>query len=134
LEIAATYFRYITGELDKRIETTSLVTQTYPQDPYGHHIHGNSLMIAGEFEQAAEAYRAALRLDADFALSRANLALALIGLNRFDESQEVVEQGLARRLDSSGFHNRLYLIGFLKGDAQATHRQVEWFAGRPDEY
>ena len=134
LEITATYFRHITGELDKRIETSALLTQTYPQDPSGYHLHGNSLMIAGEYEQAAEAYRAALRLDADFALSRANLALALIGLNRFDESQEVVEQGLARRLDSSGFHNRLYLIGFLKGDAQAMHRQVEWFAGRADEY
>ncbi len=134
LEISASYFRHITGELDKRIETTAQVTQTYPQDPSGYHLHGNSLMIAGEFEQAAEAYRAALRLDVDFANSRANLALALIGLNRFDEAQEVIEQGLARRLDSSGFHNRLYLIAFHRGDVQATHRQVEWFAGRPDEY
>ena len=32
LEISATYFRHITGELDKRIEMTSLLTQTYPQD------------------------------------------------------------------------------------------------------
>ena len=134
LKISASYFRHITGELDNRLETTALLTQTYPQDPSGYHLHGNSLMIAGEFEQAAEAYRAALRLDADFAISRANLALALIGLNRFDEAQEVIEQGLARRLDSSGFHNRLYLIAFLKGDLQAIHRQVEWFAGRPDEY
>ncbi|MCM3902482.1 MAG: protein kinase [Pyrinomonadaceae bacterium] len=134
LEISASFFRHITGELDKRIETTALMTRTYPQDPSGYHIHGNSLMIAGQYEQAADAYRAALRLDADFANSRANLALALIGLNRFDEAQEVIEQGLARRLDSSGFHNRLYLIAFLKGDVQATQRQVEWFAGRPDEY
>ena len=51
------------------------MTQTYPQDPYAYHLHGNSLIIAGEFEQAAEAYRAALRLDADYSLSRANLAL-----------------------------------------------------------
>jgi hypothetical protein len=58
----------------------------------------------------------------------------LIGLNRFDEAREVIEQGLARGLDSSGFHNRLYLIAFLKGDAQAMHRHVEWFAGKPDEY
>lgn len=134
LEISASYFRHITGELDKRIETTSLITQTYPQDPSAFHLHGNSLMIAGDYEQAAEAYRAALRLDADFALSRANLALALIGLNHFDEAQAVIEQGVARRLDSSGFHNRLYLIAFFRGDAQATQRQVEWFAGRPDEY
>jgi tetratricopeptide (TPR) repeat protein len=134
LEISATFFRHITGELDKRIETSSLLTQTYPQDINGYHIHGNSLMIAGEYEQAAEAYRAALRLDADYSLSCANLALALIGLNRFDEAQEVIQQGKARDLDSSGYHNRLYLIAFLRGDAQAMRRQVEWFAGRPDEY
>jgi eukaryotic-like serine/threonine-protein kinase len=134
LEISATYFRHISGELDKRIEMSALLTRTYPQDPSGYHIHGNSLMIAGEFEQAAEAYRAALRLDIDYALSRANLALALIGLNRFDEAQKVVEQGLERHLDSSGFHNRLYLIAFLKGDNQAINRQVEWFAGQRDEY
>jgi serine/threonine protein kinase/tetratricopeptide (TPR) repeat protein len=134
LEISATFFRYITGELDKRIGTTALLTQTYPQESHGFHLHGNSLMIAGEYEQAAEAYRTVLRLDPDFSLSRANLALALIGLNRFDEAQEAIEQGVARRLDSSGFHNRLYLIAFLKGDLSAMLRQVEWFAGRPDEY
>jgi serine/threonine protein kinase/tetratricopeptide (TPR) repeat protein len=134
LEISATFYRHITGELDKRIETTSLLTQTYPQDPSAYHLHGNSLIITGEYEQAAEAYRAALRLDADFALSRANLALCLIGLNRFDEAQEVIEQGLARHIDSGGFHNRLYLIASFKGDAQAIDRQVEWFTGRPDEY
>lgn len=134
ITISATFFRHITGEIDKRVETTLLLTQTYPQDLYGHHLHGNSLMIAGDFEQAAEAYRAALRLDADYSLSRANLALALIGLNRFDEAQEVIEEGLARQLDSAGFRNRLYLIAFLKGDAESMGRQAEWFTGRPDEY
>src|SRR6185369_10947223 len=99
-----------------------------------YHLHGNSLMIAGEFEQAAEAYRAALRLDADYSLSRANLALALIGLNRFDEAQEVIEGGLGRQLDSAGFRNRLYLIAFVKGDAEAMGRQADWFSGKPDEY
>jgi predicted Zn-dependent protease len=91
-------------------------------------------MIAGDYEQAAEAYRDALRLDADYSLSRANLALALIGLNRFEEAQEVIEEGLARKLDSAGFRNRLYLIAFLKGDAESMGRQAAWFTGRPDEY
>ena len=110
-----------------------MLTQTYPQDPSGYHLHGNSLMIAGEFEPAAEAYRAVLRLEADYALSRANLSLALIAQNRFDEAKEVIEQGLAMGLDSSGFRNRLYLIAFLKGDTESMRRQVEWFAGRPEE-
>lgn len=134
LEISANYFRHITGELEKRIEMTSLLTQTYPQDPYVFHLHGNSLMIAGEYEDAATAYRAALRLYPDYSLSRANLALAMIELNRFDEAEQIIQEGMARGLDSSGFHNRLYLIGFLKQDEQMMKRQVDWFTGRPDEY
>src|SRR5262249_55089941 len=63
LEISANFFRHITGELDKRIEMTTLLTQTYPQDPYGYHLHGNTLIIAGEYERAADAYRSALKLD-----------------------------------------------------------------------
>ncbi len=134
IEIAATYFRHITGELDKRIEMTSLLTQTYPRDPDGFHLHGNTMMIAGEFEKAATAYRTVLQLDPDYALSRANLALALIGLNRFDEAQQIIQEGLQRGLDSNGFHNRLFIIGFLKQDTQLMASQVEWFSGRPDEY
>jgi serine/threonine protein kinase/tetratricopeptide (TPR) repeat protein len=134
LEITAVYFRYITGELDKRIETTRLLTEAYPQSPDSFHIHGNSLMIGGQFEQAAAAYRSALNLDPDYSLSRTNLALALMGLNRFDEAQEVIKQGLARGLDASGFHNRLYLIASLKSDYAEAQRHVDWFPGKPDEY
>jgi serine/threonine protein kinase/predicted Zn-dependent protease len=134
LEITAVYFRYITGELDKRTETTRLLTEAYPQSPDTFHLHGNSLMIGGQFEQAAEAYRSALNLDPDYSLSRTNLALALMGLNRFDEAQDVIKQGVARGLDASGFHNRLYLIATLKGDEQEARRHVDWFAGKPDEY
>src|SRR4030095_820834 len=105
----------------------------YPQDIYGHHLHGNSLMIAGEYEQAAEAYRAALRLAPAYPLSLPNPSLALIGLNRFDQAQEVIEEGLARHSDSAGFRNRLYLIAFLKGDAESMGRQAAWFTGRPGE-
>ena len=134
LEISATYYRYITGELDRRTETTGGLTETYPQSPDSFHLHGNSLMIGGQFEQAAAAYRSALSLDPDYSLARTNLALALMGLNRFDEAQEVIEQGTARGLDASGFHNRLFLIATLKGDEDEARRQVDWYAGKPDEY
>lgn len=134
LEIAASYYRYITGELDKRIETTRLLTETYPQAPDAFHLHGNSLMIGGQFEQAADAYRSALSLDPDYSLSRSNLALALMGLNRFNEAQEVIQQGIDRGLDTSSFHNRLYLIALLRGDDQEAQRNADWFAGKSDEY
>ena len=134
LEITATYYRYITGELDKRVETTALLTRTYPQDPYGHHIHGNSLMIAGQFEQAAESYRTALRIDPNYSLPRANLALALIAMNRFAEAHQIIQQGIDQGSDFSGFHTRLYLLGFIERDFALMERQVQWFTGRPEEY
>src|SRR5262245_34514263 len=108
LEIASTYFRYITGELDKRLEATTLFTQTYKQVARGFHLHGNTYLITGQYEKAAEAYREVLQLDPDYGLSRANLALALIKLNRSDDAREIIEQGMARHLDLSSFHNRLY--------------------------
>ena len=134
LNIAATYHRYITGDLDQRLEATLLWTRTWPQDAGAHHIHGNSLVITGQYEQAAETYRAALRLDSDYALSRSNLALSLIGLNRFEEARAVIAEGQARGADISGFHNRLFLLAVLQADAAEMQRQAEWFAGRPDEY
>jgi serine/threonine protein kinase/tetratricopeptide (TPR) repeat protein len=134
LEISATYFRHITGELDKRIGMTSLLTRTYPQDPYVYHLHGNSLMIAGEFAQAAAAYSSALQIDPDYSLPRVNLALALIGLDRFDEAQDVIKQGIDRGLDPSGFYKRLYLIAFFRGDSQGMDRYLQSFTGKSDEY
>ena len=65
-------------------------------------------MHGGRGSLAAQAYRTVLQLDPDYSLSRANLALALIGLNRFDEAHQIIQEGLQRGLDSNGFHNRLY--------------------------
>ena len=134
LSIAASYYRYITGELDRRLETTTILTKTWPQDASAHHYQGNSLVITGAYDRAVEAYREALRLDPDYALSRANLALSLIGLNQFDEARKAITEGQARGADISGFHNRLFLLAFLSSNTPEMNRQIEWFAGRPDEY
>ncbi|MGH9839534.1 MAG: protein kinase domain-containing protein [Blastocatellia bacterium] len=134
LEISATYSRHITGDLEQRLENTTLLVQTYPQDAGGFHLHGNTNLISGQYEKALAAYREALRLDADYGLSRANLGLSLIKLNRFDEAREVVEQGLRQQLDFGSFHNRLYLIAFLRQDTVEMNRHVEWFAGKKEEY
>ena len=96
-----------------------------------YHLH-ETLMIAGEFEQAAEAYSNALRLDADYSRP-APTWLWLIGLDRFDEASDVLKQGVDRGL-SPAVYKRLYLIAFLKGDTQSMERHIQWFVGKPDEY
>ncbi len=41
LSIAASYYRYITGELDRRLEASTVLTKTWPQDASAHHYQGN---------------------------------------------------------------------------------------------
>jgi serine/threonine protein kinase/tetratricopeptide (TPR) repeat protein len=134
LEITASYLRHIVGDLDQRLENTTLLVQTFPQDASSFHLHGNTNLISGQYEKAIAAYREALRLDADYGLSRANLGLSLIKLNRFDEAHEVIGQGLRQQLDFGSFHNRLYLIAFLRGDAAEMKRQADWFTGKKEAY
>jgi hypothetical protein len=57
-----------------------------------------------------------------------------MGLNRFNEAQDLIKQGMDLGLDTSSFHNRLYLIAILKGDEQEARRHADWFAGKSDEY
>ncbi|MDX2033172.1 MAG: protein kinase [Blastocatellia bacterium] len=134
LEITATYFRHITGEWDKRLEASMLLTQTYPQDARAFHLHGNTYLIAGQYEKAAAAYREALRLDADYELSRSNLALALIKMGDPDKAAEALAQSPSRNAEFSSIHNRLYLIAFLRQDEAGMRQQIAWFAGKRDEY
>ena len=63
-----------------------------------------------------------------------NLGQAFIGLSRFADAKEVVDQALHQNLDSSFFHSFLYQIAFVGGDTTAMQQQLDWWRGKPDEY
>ncbi len=64
---------------------------------------------------------------------RANLAVAFIGLNRFDEANDVLRRALSQKLETTKMHARLYQIAFVKGDAPAMKDQLAWAATKPEE-
>jgi eukaryotic-like serine/threonine-protein kinase len=64
----------------------------------------------------------------------ANLAVALMSLNRFAEAKGVYEQAMAQGLDSTGFHWGLYQTGFAQNDAALMQQQINWLAGKSNEY
>ncbi len=41
---------------------------------------------------------------------------------------------MAQKLDGTGFHEGLYQIAFVRGDAAAMQQPLDWAKGRPDEY
>lgn len=134
LRIAADYYAFATFETDKSIEAYELLVRTYPRDFVAWNNLGNRYNSTGQFEKASEACRESIRLNPNWVIPRSNLALAFISLNRFDEARQVIQEALAQKLESTPMRSHLYSIAFVQGDAAAMKQQIDWAAGRPDEY
>jgi tetratricopeptide (TPR) repeat protein len=131
---AVSYYGLVTREREKYIETLELWKRTFPNDPIPHIQLSNLYVGDGLLEKAMEEAREAIRLNPNAAAPRDNLATAFVELNRFDEAREVYRRALELKLDSTFIRNGLYSIAFVKGDAPAMKQQLDWWAGRPDEY
>jgi serine/threonine protein kinase/Flp pilus assembly protein TadD len=134
LRITSFYYSYVTGELDKRIETLELIKRTFAHDFRAVSNLSDSYLRIGQFEKAVEAAREGVRLNRNNFVSHANLAESLLRLNRLTEAKEVCEQAFQQKFDNTYFHTYLYEIAFIETDAEAMAQHLAWFSGQPDEY
>ncbi|HXI12719.1 MAG TPA: protein kinase [Thermoanaerobaculia bacterium] len=132
--ITAYYYTVVTGELDKAIEVQEEYVRSYPRDFRG----PNNLAIrykqTGQLAKALAAAREAVRLNPTSAVAQGNLAAFLIQHGRYAEAEEVLRQALAKKLDGILIRSYLYLLAFIRSDAQAMQEQLAWASGRPDEH
>jgi serine/threonine protein kinase/tetratricopeptide (TPR) repeat protein len=134
LLIADQYYSKETGELNKAIEALELCLQTYPRDEDARHNLGYRYSLIGQDEKAIEQYREALRLNPNLGITRTNLSLSLMRLNRFEEAKAMGEQVIGQKFDSVSIHRYLYHLAFIHGDTAAMQQHVDWASGRPGEY
>jgi tetratricopeptide (TPR) repeat protein len=134
LYITAHYYDTVTGEVGKAIETYRLWSQTYPRDtvPYGNAAIG--YMAIGEYHRALDEAQKALALAPGNARTALNVALAFLGLDRFDEAKALLKKGLAKNPNFADYHAELFSLAFAEGDKAALAREEAWARGRPDEY
>jgi DNA-binding winged helix-turn-helix (wHTH) protein/tetratricopeptide (TPR) repeat protein len=132
--ISLSYYSDVTREMDKQFEVVELWKRSYPRD----YEPPNSLAIryrdTGQYEKAVEAAREAIQLDPNWVSPYANLGIAFIHLNRFEEAREVYERAFQQNLDVTSYHANLYKIAFVHGDTVGMKQQIDWFTGKPDEY
>jgi len=133
LLIAATYYRSVTGELDKAAQTYQEEIESYPREYRAHLDLGDVYALQGQYERATGSYRQSLRLAPDNAGPYADLGNSLLSLQRFDEARQVIHEAQARKLDNALLHNALYAFAFLGRDSGAMAEQQQWFAGKPEE-
>jgi len=124
LQISATYYYAVPGDLDQEMHTYQVWKQTYPRDSSPHNNSAVNLRLFGEYQQALTEAQEALRLDPDRSVNHLNVALSFLALNRIDEASQVVQRALARGLDAFALHSVLYQIAFLGKDSKGMEAQL----------
>jgi tetratricopeptide (TPR) repeat protein len=111
------YYLFVTGEMDKATQMEKEVLANYPRDSGADTGLANIHMYEGQYERAAEADRDALRKMPDNSSPYRGLALALLGVQKFNKAKQTLEQAHARKLDHYFFHITLYALAFLERDS-----------------
>ena len=132
LTITAAYYDTATGELGKAAQAHREEVKSYPQEMEGYLSLGEEYAAQGQYEEAAEATRRALRLAPDRPAPYRNLANYDLALQRFDEARQIIHEVQVRKMDYYlEEHTALYALAFLGADSAAMAEQQQWFAGEP---
>jgi hypothetical protein len=123
--ITGIYYENVTGELSKAAQAFQNVIANYPRLGWAHSELGSVYLLQGLYAQAADEIREGTRLSKED--NSTNLANALLALQSFEETQQVLRSAPARALEDNVTHLQLYALAFLKSDRQGIAAQEQWF-------
>ncbi|MFZ0751645.1 MAG: hypothetical protein WAM70_19955, partial [Pyrinomonadaceae bacterium] len=124
------YFGAVTGEIDDAATTLEVWKTTYPRDWEPHNLLAVRYTLTGPLERAVTEASEAARLNESEAKAHANLGIAFLGLNKFDEAKKVLENAMRKGMETESMHTRLFQIAFVKGDAAGRQQQLDWAGGK----
>lgn len=128
--ITADYYGLVTGELEKANQTYELWIEDYPRAYGAYGNLGSTYMILGQYEEAANETRKALREPTDVA-EYANLGEIYLALNRLDDAKKTSDEARSRGLEDIPLRVNLYALAFFQGNATAMKQQADWAMGKP---
>jgi tetratricopeptide (TPR) repeat protein len=132
VSISALYYTFVTGELDKAMQTYQLWAQAYPRDYVPHGRQGRLYSsYLGQNEKAVTETLECLRLNPSDGVCNGNLMSYNLALNRLDATKAAYRQAMAHNLERPQLHLVLYHVAFLEGDAAEMQHQVAWASGKP---
>lgn len=134
VELTAYYYRF-TGEWEKEIDAyQQAVRDGYPR-PWSFH---NQLAVTyndlGKFEDGLREGLEANRLDADIEAPYRRVMDAYMCLGRLKEADQTAQAIRARGIGGARIHQRYLELAYLENDQPALDKEIQWFAGKPDEY
>ena len=131
LEISATYYETVTGELDKAVTSRLEQVESYPRVSAGYEGLAVDYALRGKYELALDTFRQSVQLNPDNPQTYGFLAVMLLALERYDEARPILQQAYARNLQGFLLHNAGYGLGFLKADSSAMMEEEKWITDQP---
>ncbi len=132
MTIAADYYSFVTGELDKAAESFKAEIEIYPRSTPAYEDLSATYASQGEYEKGAEIEKQASRLEPDNGFWYTQLSSFDLASQRFDEAMRNIHEAQQRKADSVILRENLYALAFFKTDSAAMMKQLEWFAGKPE--
>jgi serine/threonine protein kinase/tetratricopeptide (TPR) repeat protein len=134
LFITGQYYRIVTGETNKAIDAFKVTARAYPRSPSPHNGLFQIYSSRGEYQKALEEAQESLRLAPRIQPFMITAMSAYVNLDRFEEAKAVAEMAFSQKLDGPLFHLYLLTIAHIQDDHPAQAREIEWLAGKPEEY
>jgi tetratricopeptide (TPR) repeat protein len=133
LYVTEKYYNYITGEIDKAIETLKTWARLYPNDFIPHNNLSLDYQILGKYEESLKEALEAVRLTPNNITSRENVVTSFLALGRIEEAEQASKEIEKLNPDSMGAHNYRFVFSFLRRDQAGMDRELEWARGKPEE-
>ncbi len=131
--ITATYYSY-DGRSDKAIDAYRLGIQNYPRFWAFHNNLSAEYIDLGQFEEGLKEGQEAAGLQANVELPYRRQLDAYMCLDRLAEAKQLAEKLRAQGLGGARIHQRFLEIAYIEGDDAAAALEIQWFAGKPEEY
>jgi serine/threonine protein kinase/tetratricopeptide (TPR) repeat protein len=128
LLVSAGYYTYVTGELERAVQTYQETVASYPRDAAAYLNLGISYGALGQYELAAEATRESLQITPENVGLYENLANFMLALERIEDASKATQEAQARKLDDLVLRNALYAIAFLTKNKAGMAEQQQWFS------
>jgi DNA-binding winged helix-turn-helix (wHTH) protein/tetratricopeptide (TPR) repeat protein len=131
--ITAYYYR-ATGELDKEIDAYQLGVRDYPLNWSFHNQLSLIYLDEGRYEEGLKEGLEAVWLEPDVEPPYRRILDSYICVDRLQEARQVAEKVRALGIDGSRIHQRFLELAYVEGDQESISREIQWFAGKPEEY
>ena len=134
VELTAYHYRF-TGEWDKQIDAyQQALRDSYPR-PWSFH---NQLALAyndlGSFEDGLREGLESVHLRPDIEAPYRRVLDAYMCLGRLKEADQIAASIRARNIGGARIHQRYLELAYLENDQAALQQEIQWYAGKPDEY